>query len=335
MAYYIPATYSVSSGDDTDFNKFYSDYFSPKFQTAVKDSKAAGGKSLPDTYSPVYGGIPAAPSIEDSQTQALKANLAAFPAAQNLADQINQARWGTYTGRIPGYAGMATQEAGNINYLLGGGTDTEAWARSAAQNVGRGVAGSPFASILTGQNIESERIKKAQQGQQMLQNAWARSVGVPTYDVSGAMLTPEAVYSSDLAKAIYGSAAIPAQAQQAAILNALQGQKIGASSVPKTPGYTPTYTAPKTSEAYNQIAGLLSKYLGNDEPDTRQTTVERALTASPYRETPQVDEFPVFNDWSLSDLNDPFSTGDFTTPPPYEGLDYYSPDLFEQQYLTA
>jgi hypothetical protein len=273
-------------------------------------------------YSSAYGGQPFVPSYGVSAAKATQANVANLPGTFDLASATNAFNLGEqtkqYTAGIPGYQGLVDQSGRNISYLLGGGDNREAFQTAAEKNIAAGVAGSAFGGNQVLKDIESDRIKKMMQGEELFTGAVNRMPRTALYSPSSMNVTPEQQYQSQLLANIYASSPVPEASAAAGRQAATSGVAAGYGAAARNVGGG--YGGGSDSSA--NIASILQKYLGGGTGGSSSYVPQAAVSPTVTTNNYKYNEPP--SDLGGSANYDYDYLGALNLGSPFE--DYYTPD---------
>lgn len=136
---------------------------------------------------------------QDVQRQAIAGNTANLPAIENLAQQSNNFNSAElqrmYELAIPGYNKLKDKSASVIGNFLNGGDITDTLRGSAAENLGRGTAGSQFGVNTSLQRSVSQIQANQLTGLSSLER-WMASTKSPQVDISSMFLSPNPQFAA-------------------------------------------------------------------------------------------------------------------------------------------
>ena len=213
----------------------------------------AAPTAIPQTYSPVYGGIPQVPSPTSTAGGAIGGNIT------NMADLLKMilgASGASAAGaqsqlqsNLPGYAPMTQQASTDILSNLQGQIPQDVKNQIIQSAAERGIsvgAGSPNANaaLLRAMGLTSLGLENT--GQQQLTAAIGRTPVGPAQNPANYLVTPAQQQAAAEEQAILNAAPIPAQAAQARLnqllagLNAGRGAYGGGGGLPSPSSQSPT-----------------------------------------------------------------------------------------------
>lgn len=217
-----------------------------------------GGGALTTDYDAAYGGKPIVPSVGASAGSSIAANLGNLSSVFKLGSGVDAFNTDELLKQlnmeIPGYSGLVGQAAGNAGEELGGSLPHDVINQILQQAAERGIAtgggsDSPNSGAAFLRAIGLNSLQMKQQGQENLLGLVNGTPRAQPFDVSRLFVTPEQEQEAAMARSIYASAPVPAQAAAAAKSTVAGGYGMGSRGTGGRPwwdagGSGTTYTAP-------------------------------------------------------------------------------------------
>jgi hypothetical protein len=170
--------------------------------------------------SDVFGSKPATPNLQQSQLDAILANLGNFGDIANLSGRTNQFNQGEVLEQlrraVPGYDAITAQQSANILDMLNGRLPPEVLRalqeQSAAYGVSSGTLGSGFQANQGLRNLGLNALEYMNQGAQLANQTLANRSSIATSPIlnpATSFISPEAQTQRDLYASLVASAPDP------------------------------------------------------------------------------------------------------------------------------